>query len=73
MARKAAEAAGATSSPRWFRRVGEPGVPPDEAQYEYAGGYWEAREARSWAGCRDIFAPLDGAAADARPSAALFE
>ncbi|XP_010539671.1 PREDICTED: oxysterol-binding protein-related protein 2A-like [Tarenaya hassleriana] len=35
--------------PRWFERREEDGT------YEYRGGYWEAREGRSWVDCPDIF------------------
>ena len=42
--------------PRWFRRVaGKEKLPPDEADWEYVGGYWEARESGVWENCRDVF------------------
>jgi len=38
--------------PRWFQRDSEDGT------YRYVGGYWEAREQRTWVGCNDIFGNL---------------
>ncbi|XP_047146999.1 oxysterol-binding protein-related protein 2A-like isoform X1 [Vigna umbellata] len=44
--------------PRWFRREGESGT------FRYIGGYWEARELRSWDGCPDIFSEINEESAD---------
>lgn len=54
-ARKAAEE-GDPIEPRWFQRV-ENSVPGETPVYTYKGGYWEARKAGNWEGCRDIFGP----------------
>ena len=61
-ARKAAEA-GEPLEPRWFEVLPTAEVPvrlrdPNELAFKYKGGYWEAREARRWDGCRDIFGPM---------------
>ena len=54
-ARKAAEQ-GDPIEPRWFHRVPD-AVPGETPVYKYKGGYWEARQAGNWQGCRDIFGP----------------
>ena len=52
-ARQAAEE-GEALEPRWFERV--PGARPGEQPtYRYKGGYFEARAAGNFEGCRDIF------------------
>eukprot|EP00898_Chlorokybus_atmophyticus_P008225 jgi/Chlat1/8403/Chrsp80S07909 len=43
--------AGEVWNPRWFKRTKE----GNGNQFEYAGGYWEARTAHKWDGIRDIF------------------
>uniref|UniRef100_A0A1D1ZMT1 PH domain-containing protein n=1 Tax=Auxenochlorella protothecoides TaxID=3075 RepID=A0A1D1ZMT1_AUXPR len=54
-ARKAAER-GDPIRPRWFEHVPS-AKPGEEPAYRYKGGYWEAREAGTFEGCRDIFGP----------------
>jgi hypothetical protein len=52
-ARQAAED-GEALEPRWFEKV--PGARPGEIPtYRYKGGYFEARAAGNYEGCRDIF------------------
>lgn len=51
-ARKAADQ-GVPIKPRWFKQND---VPIGQGlAFEYAGGYWESREAGKFDGCRDIF------------------
>ena len=51
-ARKAADL-GVAIEPRWFKQNN---VPIGEGlAFEYAGGYWESRDAGNFDGCRDIF------------------
>lgn len=60
--RKSAAASNTAHVPRWFRAA----VDADTAErlWEYAGGYWEARLASSWARVPRIFDLAPGAAAD---------
>jgi hypothetical protein len=53
--RGAAEAAGQPWAARWFEEVqgGRRGL----ETWRYKGGYWEARAAGKWEGCRDIYGP----------------
>ena len=52
--RKAAEQNKDPLEPRWFQKIPK-GVAGESAMYTYKGGYWEARKAGDWTGCRDIF------------------
>ena len=52
--RKAAEQNQDPLEPRWFQKIHN-GVAGKSAMYTYKGGYWEARKAGDWTGCRDIF------------------
>lgn len=44
--------------PRWFEPRGE------SDGYKYTGGYWEARDERSWDGCPNIFGEFTEEIAD---------
>lgn len=62
-ARQAAED-GEALEPRWFEKV--PGARPGEQPtYRYKGGYFEARAAGKYEGCRDIFSSDDTPATEA--------
>ena len=41
-------------SPLWFRPVADP-LNHGKEIHEYQGGYWEAKEAKDWSSCPDIF------------------
>jgi hypothetical protein len=61
-ARRAAEL-GEPLKPRWFDVLPAASAGkernPNELAFAYKGGYWEARDKGDWAGCRDIFGPLN--------------
>jgi len=44
--------------PRWFEPQGE------SESYKYTGGYWEARDVKSWDDCPNIFGEFTEEVAD---------